>query len=102
MTCTGSSNSNTGQKRHSSSRQPLDEQWTKDATKAMKGKDPNSLVWNTPEGIPVKPVYTHKDLAEHAKNEVPSFTFHCVIVGAVSTECRVVKCSPKNNGLNET
>ena len=28
----------------------------------MKGGDPDTLIWQTPEGIPVKPVYTADDL----------------------------------------
>lgn len=44
-------------------RLPLDEKWAASAKKAMKGKDPNDLTWQTPEGIPVKPLYTSKDRA---------------------------------------
>jgi len=36
----------------------------------MKGKDPESLVWNTLEGIPIKPVYTKQD-TEHLADELP-------------------------------
>jgi methylmalonyl-CoA mutase len=32
------------------------------ASKELKGRDPQELVWNTPEGIPVKPLYTAEDL----------------------------------------
>ncbi|KAI9993736.1 hypothetical protein PInf_016255 [Phytophthora infestans] len=33
------------------------------ATKELKGKDPRThLVWNIPEGIPIKPLYTQGDL----------------------------------------
>uniref|UniRef100_A0A914C022 Methylmalonyl-CoA mutase domain-containing protein n=1 Tax=Acrobeloides nanus TaxID=290746 RepID=A0A914C022_9BILA len=52
-------------------RQPIDEKWTVDAKKAMKGKDPNSLIWNTPEGIPVKPLYTRKDCEHETESELP-------------------------------
>ncbi|MEL6736522.1 MAG: methylmalonyl-CoA mutase family protein, partial [Pseudomonadota bacterium] len=37
--------------------------WLDLASKEMKGGDPQTLVWNTPEGIVVKPVYTADDLA---------------------------------------
>lgn len=38
-------------------------EWIKNATKELKGKDPSThLVWHTPEGIPIKPLYTTKDL----------------------------------------
>jgi methylmalonyl-CoA mutase len=36
--------------------------WMDLATKELKGRDPQELVWNTPEGIPVKPLYTAEDL----------------------------------------
>ena len=36
--------------------------WHAAAEKAMKGKPLDSLTWNTPEGIDVKPLYTAKDL----------------------------------------
>uniref|UniRef100_A0A914WFD0 Methylmalonyl-CoA mutase n=1 Tax=Plectus sambesii TaxID=2011161 RepID=A0A914WFD0_9BILA len=53
------------------SQKPLDERWVKDATKAMKGKDPHGLIWNTPEGIPIKPVYTNEDNVPEAAGELP-------------------------------
>ncbi|MFN3722603.1 MAG: methylmalonyl-CoA mutase [Paracoccaceae bacterium] len=37
--------------------------WAALATKELKGKDPDSLIWNTLEGIPVKPLYTAEDTA---------------------------------------
>ncbi|HEX2381229.1 MAG TPA: methylmalonyl-CoA mutase [Acidimicrobiales bacterium] len=36
--------------------------WRELAEKELKGKDPDSLVWQTPEGIPVKPLYTEADV----------------------------------------
>jgi methylmalonyl-CoA mutase len=39
-----------------------EEQW-RTAVKANTGKDDAELVWDTPEGIPVKPLYTGQDLA---------------------------------------
>jgi methylmalonyl-CoA mutase len=36
--------------------------WRDLATKELKGTDPDSLVWQTPEGIPVKPLYTGADV----------------------------------------
>ncbi|SFJ52017.1 methylmalonyl-CoA mutase [Sphingomonas sp. NFR04] len=39
---------------------PLD-QWSAAASKEVKGKD---LTWETPEGIPVKPLYTRADVAD--------------------------------------
>ncbi len=39
----------------------LDE-WRALARKELKGRDPDELTWNTPEGIPVKPLYTEADL----------------------------------------
>ena len=36
--------------------------WRKLAAKELKGADPDSLTWDTLEGIPVKPLYTSADL----------------------------------------
>jgi len=41
---------------------PTLNEWNELATKEMKGKTPDDLVWETPEGIPVKPLYTAADL----------------------------------------
>src|SRR5690606_6279934 len=38
--------------------------WRTLATKDLKGKSPDGLVWNTPEGIAVKPLYTAADLQD--------------------------------------
>jgi methylmalonyl-CoA mutase len=35
--------------------------WKRAAEKEVKGRD---LIWHTPEGIPVKPLYTAKDTAD--------------------------------------
>jgi methylmalonyl-CoA mutase len=37
------------------------EDWQAAAAKEVKGRD---LTWNTPEGIPVKPLYTHEDASD--------------------------------------
>jgi len=37
--------------------------WEKLAAREMKGQSPDALVWHTPEGIPVKALYTAEDLA---------------------------------------
>ena len=37
--------------------------WQKLASKERKGADPDDLVWQTPEGIPVKPLWTAADVA---------------------------------------
>ena len=36
--------------------------WRKLATKERKGADPDQLVWHTPEGLDVKPLYTKADV----------------------------------------
>ena len=38
------------------------DRWRELAAKELKGVDPDSLVWHTPEGIRVKPLYTADDL----------------------------------------
>jgi len=37
-------------------------EWAARAQKELKGADADSLIWDTPEGIPVKPLYTAEDL----------------------------------------
>ena len=36
--------------------------WRELAAKELKGTDPDTLVWETPEGIAIKPLYTGADL----------------------------------------
>ena len=38
--------------------------WAALATRELKGAAPESLIWETPEGIPIKPLYTADDLAD--------------------------------------
>ena len=38
------------------------EEWNEIATKELRGKTVESLTWNTPEGIALKPMYTAEDL----------------------------------------
>ena len=54
------------------SEHPDKEKWLELATKEMRGKPLETLDWMTPEGIPVKPVYTAEDIAgmEHV-NTLP-------------------------------
>jgi len=42
---------------------PDKQKWVETATKLMKGKSPDTLNWETPEGILVKPLYTAEDVA---------------------------------------
>jgi len=44
--------------------------WAAAASKQMKGKNPDTLIWNTLEGIPIKPLYTAKDI-EGLADELP-------------------------------
>jgi methylmalonyl-CoA mutase len=47
------------------SRTPADPKlWRELATKERKGADPDGLVWQTPEGLPVKPLWTAADVAD--------------------------------------
>ncbi|XP_013392824.1 methylmalonyl-CoA mutase, mitochondrial, partial [Lingula anatina] len=44
--------------------EPLHPEWRELAKKQLKGKDPQeTLIWHTPEGIDVKPLYTKQDTA---------------------------------------
>ena len=52
--------------------------WEASVDKATKGKGVSSLVWKTPEGIDVKPLYTAEDLEKLASdgfdaNSLPGF-----------------------------
>jgi methylmalonyl-CoA mutase len=47
--------------------------WLDLARKEMKGADPVSLSWQTPEGITVKPLYTAEDCDANAVEELPGF-----------------------------
>ena len=41
---------------------PDKEKWVELATKQMKGKSPEDLKWDSPEGITIKPLYTAEDI----------------------------------------
>lgn len=47
--------------------------WLDLATKEMKGGDPTTLNWQTPEGVTVKPLYTEDDLPEGTHEALPGF-----------------------------
>ncbi len=48
--------------------------WEELAAKELRGTDPGSLVWATPEGIPVKPLFTATDLEGlEAAGALPGF-----------------------------
>ncbi|MAZ71144.1 methylmalonyl-CoA mutase [Porticoccus sp.] len=57
------------------SAKPSYREWAALAAKETKGKTPEDLVWNTPEGIAVKPLYTAEDLADLAHlDNLPGFS----------------------------
>ena len=43
---------------------PTKDDWRARATKELRGRSPDDLVWHTPEGIDIHPVYTAADLEE--------------------------------------
>jgi len=48
--------------------------WEAAATKELRGKEVSALTWETPEGIPVRPLYTAADLEElEAVDTLPGF-----------------------------
>jgi len=53
----------------------MDPTWTEAARKQLKGKDPADLVWQTAEGLPVKPLYTAADLPPVTSDLPGSFPF---------------------------
>lgn len=48
----------------------LHDGWTSLARKQLKGKNPEDLIWHTPERIAIKPVYTQTD-TEKMQDELP-------------------------------
>ena len=44
------------------SEHPDKEKWAEIATKELRGKPLEALDWMTPEGIPVKPLYSAEDI----------------------------------------
>ena len=40
------------------------EAWRELASKQLRGRNPDELIWTSPEGIPVKPLYTAADLED--------------------------------------
>ena len=48
--------------------------WANLASKETKGKSPEDMVWQTPEGIAVKPIYTAEDVADlDYQDNLPGF-----------------------------
>ena len=52
----------------------LNEEWAALAQKQLKGKSAESLLWRTPEGVTIKPFYSHEDTA-HVSDELPGTLF---------------------------
>ncbi|XP_053878906.1 methylmalonyl-CoA mutase, mitochondrial [Malaclemys terrapin pileata] len=50
--------------------QPLHPEWAAMAKKQLKGKNPEELIWHTPEGIAIKPLYSRRD-TEGVPEELP-------------------------------
>nr|XP_007970491.2 methylmalonyl-CoA mutase, mitochondrial [Chlorocebus sabaeus]XP_037862082.1 methylmalonyl-CoA mutase, mitochondrial [Chlorocebus sabaeus] len=44
--------------------QPLHPEWAALAKKQLKGKNPEELIWHTPEGISIKPLYSKRDTVD--------------------------------------
>ena len=53
------------------SKNDIKRDWLLIATKEMKGKDPETLNWKTPEGVTIKPLYTADDVPENVADEIP-------------------------------
>ena len=49
--------------RNCSQNNKIDSRWIPLAQKQLKGADPEKLLWNTPEGITIKPIYTQNDIS---------------------------------------
>lgn len=50
--------------------QPLHPEWAALAKKQLKGKNPEDLIWHTPEGISIKPLYSKAD-TKNLPDELP-------------------------------
>jgi len=53
--------------------------WEAAATRELKGRDPQELIWHTPEGLPIKPIYSAADLEEiaaagHPQDSLPGIS----------------------------
>nr|Q8HXX1.1 RecName: Full=Methylmalonyl-CoA mutase, mitochondrial; Short=MCM; AltName: Full=Methylmalonyl-CoA isomerase; Flags: Precursor [Macaca fascicularis]BAC20598.1 methylmalonyl-CoA mutase [Macaca fascicularis] len=44
--------------------QPLHPEWAALAKRQLKGKNPEDLIWHTPEGISIKPLYSKRDTTD--------------------------------------
>ncbi|XP_054578081.1 methylmalonyl-CoA mutase, mitochondrial isoform X1 [Eptesicus fuscus] len=51
-------------------KQPLHPEWAALAKKQLKGKNPEDLIWRTPEGISIKPLYSSRDTKD-SPEELP-------------------------------
>jgi methylmalonyl-CoA mutase len=51
--------------------EPTLDQWRELAASELKGRDPETLVWQTPEGLPVRPLYTAADLDALETSSLP-------------------------------
>jgi methylmalonyl-CoA mutase len=52
---------------------PTLDEWREMATRDLKGHEPESLTWETPEGIAVKPLYTSADIDDLDGDDLPGF-----------------------------
>jgi len=48
------------------------DEWVKKASKELRGKEIESLIWKTPEGIEVKPLYTGNDIQDKEIPQAPA------------------------------
>jgi methylmalonyl-CoA mutase len=53
--------------------EPTVDQWRELAASELKGRDAEALVWQTPEGLPVQPLYTAADLESLESAGLPGF-----------------------------
>ena len=76
------------------SEKPTLDDWRALAAKDLKGADPDTLVWHTPEGIDVKPLYTGADLAGiEGLDSLPGFPPFTRGVRATTTRSSAVRWS---------
>ena len=51
-------------------------EWSELAKKELKGSESDSLIWKTPEGIDIQPIYTENDLEADAENFLNSMNIN--------------------------
>lgn len=66
----------------------LDPEWAEMAKKQLKGGEPTKMLWETPEGVTIKPLYTAQDVTGYVF--LSSFTY--LLIYFVTLLCSSTYC----------